>query len=91
MKENYSWTIRWLRLGWRGFIADDLRDKPTRDDCTDGIIILLVGKPNGALDFFFEDSVVETENNEKNKIMEDIDEYIYWKIFVDHVLLIEMN
>ncbi len=57
----YSWTVRWLRLGWRGLIADDFRDKPTRDVCNDGMIILLVGKPIGALDFFLDDSDVGTK------------------------------
>lgn len=61
IKWTYSWTIRWLRLGWRGLIADDLRDKPTRDVCNDGMIILLVGKPIGALDFFFGGSDVGTK------------------------------
>jgi hypothetical protein len=39
-------------------MAPDLRDKPTRDVCNDGIIILFVGKPNGALDFFVDTSDV---------------------------------
>ena len=59
--DTYSWTVRWLRLGWRGFIVEALRDKPTRDVWTDEIIILLVGKPTGALDFLFKRSVVETK------------------------------
>jgi hypothetical protein len=42
-------------------IADDFRDKPTRDVCNDGMIILLVGKPIGALDFFLDDSDVGTK------------------------------
>jgi hypothetical protein len=32
--------------------VEDLRDKPTRNTCGDGIFILLVGKPNGADDRF---------------------------------------
>jgi len=54
-------------------MADDLRDKPTRDVCNDGIIILLVGKPTGTLDFFFAGSDVGTKIDEKNEKMNDID------------------
>ena len=50
-----------MKLGWRGFIVDDLRDKPTRNTCGDEIFILLVGKPNGPDDLFFGRSDVRAE------------------------------
>ncbi len=66
---NYSWRLREVKLGWRGFILEDLRDKPTRGTCGDGIFILLVGKPNGTDDLFFGRSDVPAKNkNEIKKI-----------------------
>ncbi len=44
---------------------EDLRDKPTRDICGDGICILLVGKPNGTDEFRFGRSVIRAENKIK--------------------------
>jgi hypothetical protein len=54
-------------------MADDFRDKPTRDVCNDEITILLVGKPSGILDFSFERSDVETVMMGKGERMIDRD------------------
>ncbi len=55
-----------MRLGWSGFIGKDLRDKPTRDTCGDGIFILLVGKPNGSDEFLFGGG--GSDNRAKNRV-----------------------
>jgi len=89
-KETYSWTIRWLRLGWRDLIADDFRERPTRDVCREGITILLVGKPTGTLDFFFDGSDVGTEKMREMKEWdeeEDVLDGFCWARVIDRVEL----
>ena len=76
---NNDSTTRELILGWRGFIIADLRDKPTRDACNDGIFILLVGKPNGAEDRRFERSDITS----KKKIKFLIEQ----RDWIDHLLV----
>jgi hypothetical protein len=45
-------------------IGKDLRDKPTRDTCGDGIFILLVGKPNGRDEFLLGIAKKEKQKNQ---------------------------
>jgi len=53
-------------------MADDFRDKPTRDVCNDEITILLVGKPMGILDFSFETADIESVMMGKGERMIDM-------------------
>ena len=46
---------------------EDLRDKPTRGACGDGIFILLVGKPIGTDDLFVARSDVRATDKIKMK------------------------
>ena len=48
-------------------MAPDLRDRPTRDACDDGMLILLVGKPMGPTDFVEEGSEVEARATMRGK------------------------
>lgn len=50
-------------------MLDDLRDKPTRDVGNDGILILLVGKPNGAECRRFESTTRGATEKDQSRIL----------------------